>query len=399
MIDGLHILGLVVFACLVLPCSGWWLAARLNDEPLARFAAACLAGCCICAAAELLAYVFGLPQLAALGMVSAACALSAKPLRASILRGGFAWDALLIWVGISLILAAATVRFAVQGVPGALWDWYEHWLRAVVYYRHAAPLPERAYILAGRGPLLNAAAALLFNFGGSAHYWVFQILATTLNTLVFLPVALWLRSIAGLSRRAALLLAAAMMTILWTGFVENTFTWTKHLTAAFILFALHEYLMAYRADDRPGMARALAYLAPAFLCHYLALIYAVMLGLHLLVTTLVTTPRREFPGAALMRSALVWYLMIVPWFGYMAAHLGIAATLRSNTTLGDAYAARDANGNLVPLYRILPANLCVDLLSGTACRGLRCHRRDRASGCAWTPPMASNSRWSSRVRR
>jgi hypothetical protein len=384
MMDGLRIIGLIAFACLILPWSGWWLAARLRDEPLVRFTAACLAGCCTCAGAELLAYVFGVPQWVALGMVCAACAVSAAPLRAAILRREFAWDALLIWGGISAILAAATVRYAVQGFPGALWDWYEHWLRAVVYYQRAAPLPERAYILAGRGPLLNAAAALLFNFGGSAHYWVFQVLATTLNTLAFLPFALFLRSLAGLSRRAALLLGAGMMTITWYCFIENTFTWTKHLTAAFILFALHEYLMAYRAADRVGMARALAYLAPAFLCHYLALVYAVLLGLHLLVTA----PLREFPGRAVMRSALIWYLLIVPWFGFMAVHLGIGMTLRSNTTLGNFYAEKDAGGNLIPLYRILPANLCMDLLWKGACAGLRPPDKP----CIWMRVDAANGK-------
>ena len=134
--DGLRIIGLIAFACLILPWSGWWLAARLRNEPLFRFTAACLAGCCTCAGAELVAYVFGFPQWAALGLVCAACAVSVAPLRAAIRQREFAWDALLIWGGISAILAAATVRYAVQGFRGLV-GLHEHWLRAVVYYQRA----------------------------------------------------------------------------------------------------------------------------------------------------------------------------------------------------------------------------------------------------------------------
>ena len=81
-----------------------------------------------------------------------------------------------------------------------------------------------------------------------------------------------------MSRRAALLLGGDDDDHRYC-FIENTFTWTKHLTAAFILFALHEYLIAYRAGDW-GMARALA--RRGLSLPLLALMYAALLGLHLL---------------------------------------------------------------------------------------------------------------------
>jgi hypothetical protein len=109
-----------------------------------------------------------------------------------------------------------------------------------------------------------------------------------------------------------------------------------------------------------------------------------MLGLHLLVST----PMKEWPWRALMRAAMLWYLAIVPWFGYMAVHFGIGMTLRSNTTLGDFFADRDAQGNVIPLYRILPANLCVDLFSKTACRGLM--RPEKP--CIWMRVDAANGK-------
>ena len=137
---------------------------------------------------------------------------------------------------------------------------------------------------------------------GSAHYWVFQIFATTFNVLVCLPFAMLLTTIAGVSRRSALLIAAAVTMLLPWFFWENTFTWTKDLTAAFVLLGTHEYLLAYRKGDPSRMAVSLCWLAPGFLCHYLALLYAATLGLHLLFTT----PFRDLPVRALARTGLIW---------------------------------------------------------------------------------------------
>jgi hypothetical protein len=115
----------------------------------------------------------------------------------------------------------------------------------------------------------------------------------SLNALVCLPFALLLRTVGGLSRGVVLVVAAAVTAMVPFNFWNNTFTWTKELTAAFILPGIHEYLVAYREGNRNGMAMSLAYLAPGFLCHYLTLPYAAMPGLHLVLTV----PIRALPCA------------------------------------------------------------------------------------------------------
>jgi hypothetical protein len=364
--DALAVTGLIALCCLLLPLSGWWLASRLRDESLFRFTAACLIGCTCLACAELFVVVSRLPQWVAAAMVLAVCVVSLRPVIRAIRHREFAWDALLTWAGIACVLAAATARFAVHGTPGAQWDWYEHWERALLFFQQGELIQDRSYLVAARGPILNAAAAMIFEFVGSQHYWIFQIVATTFNAMVCLPFAMFLHTVAGVSRRKALLIAAAVMILAPQFFSDNTFTWTKDLTAAFVLLAIHEYLVAYRRGDRNGMAMSLTYLAPAFLTHYLAMMYAVLLGLHLLLVV----PVRQFPMKALLRTAMVWALLIGPWFGFMMVHFGIAPTLRANSTLGNYYATKDAQGRLVPLYRIYAANLCVDLFSRAACRQL-----------------------------
>jgi hypothetical protein len=367
MVDTFAVGGLIALCCVLLPSSGWWLAARLRNDGLFRFIAACLAGVTILAAAELTVYVLRLPQAVAAGMVACACAASLRPMTQAIRRREFAWDALLTWAGASAILAAATLRYAVHGLPHAYWDWYEHWLRALIFLKHAPVTAQLAtYTMPSRGPLLNASAALLLQLAGSAHYWVFQIFASTLNAVVCLPLALLLRTIGGVSRRTALLIAAAVVVLVPFFFWNNTFTWTKDLTAAFILVGIHEYLVSYREGRYDGMAMSLAYLAPAFLCHYLTLLYAVMMGVHLLLVI----PLRTLPVRALMRAGSIWILLIWPWFCFMILNFGVQGTFAANTTVGTYYAAKDDRGRQVALPRVFIANLCVDLLPKSACRPL-----------------------------
>jgi hypothetical protein len=367
MADTFAVAGLIALCCVLLPSSGWWLASRLRNEGLFRFVAACLAGVTILAAAELTAYVLRLPQAVALAMVACSCAASLRPMTRAIRRREFAWDALLTWAGASAILAAATLRYAVHGLPHAYWDWYEHWLRSLIFLRQG-PVTTRIamYTIPSRGPLLNASAALLLQLAGSAHYWVFQIFATALNTLACLPLALFLRTVGGVGRRTALLIAAAVAVLVPFFFWNNTFTWTKDLTAAFVLVGIHEYLVSCREGRYDGMAMSLAYLAPAFLCHYLTLLYAVMMGLHLLLVI----PVRALPVRALMRAGLIWVLLIWPWFCFMILNFGVRGTFAANTTVGAYYAAKDDRGRPAPLRRVFIANLCVDLLPRSACRPL-----------------------------
>jgi hypothetical protein len=303
----------------------------------------------------------------AVALVAGSCAVSLGPVRAAIRRREFAWDALLTWAGASAILVAATLHYAVHALGSTAWDWYEHWLRSLIFLTQAPVTTAIGmYVMPARGPLFNGAAALLLYLTGSSHYWVFQVFATTFNVLVCLPFALFLRTAGGVGRRTALLIAAAVTVLVPFYFWENTYTWTKDLTAAFVLLGIHEYLVAYRKGSRDGMALSLAYLAPGFFCHYLALLYAAMLGLHLLLVT----PLRALPIRALNRVALVWAVLIASWFGFMFLNFGVNGTLAANTSVGGYYAARDDRGRPIPLPRVLIANLCVDLLPNSFCRPL-----------------------------
>jgi hypothetical protein len=367
MAEAFRVCGLIALCCLLLPLSGWWAAARLRDDSLFRFTVACLAGVTTLAVAELLVYALRYPQWVAAAMVAAAILAGLRPITGVIRRREFAWDALLIWSGGSAILVSATLRYAVHGVPNAQWDWYEHWLRALIFLQQGPATTDIGpFLIAARGPLFNGAAALLLYISGSAQYWVFQIFANTFNMLVCLPFALLLRTAGGLSRRNALPAAAAVTTLVPYFYWHNTFSWTKDLTAAFVLLGMHEYLLAYRQGNRKKMALALAYMAPGFFCHYLALLWAATLGVHLLLVV----PFRQLPVRALIRAGLVWALLIGPWFGGLMLTFGVKKTLGANTTLGRLWVPKDSGGRPIPQYRVMIANLCVDMLPRSVCKPL-----------------------------
>src|SRR3989344_5543998 len=71
---------------------------------------------------------------------------------------------------------------------GLFWDWYEHYLRSMIFYNH---LPTSTVMgghifLYQRQPLFNAAAAFLMSILGS-DFWVYQTIVTLLNISVLLP--------------------------------------------------------------------------------------------------------------------------------------------------------------------------------------------------------------------
>jgi hypothetical protein len=364
LIDALTVAGVLTLCLLLLPLSGWWFAARFRGDGLQRFTAACLVGVVLLAAIEVMAYALRLPQWFAFFLLAFTCAVSARHLYASFRAREFAWNGLLTWAGMGAILTAATLRYAVHGYGTESWDWYEHWLRSLIFLGRS-PIATKIgyYSVASRGPLFNAASALLMSLTGSHEYWVFQIIAIALNTLICLPFALMLEAIGGISRRASLLVAAGVCILNPFFFSNNTYTWTKDLAGAFVLMGIYRYLMAYRKDDAAEMARSLVWFAAGFLCHFLALIYAAIVGLHLL-----DVKRRELPIRELIRAVVLSATIVGLWFGYMFVEFGVKQSLLANTTMGGYYVDRDQNGNATPLPFVMIGNLCTNLVPVQFCR-------------------------------
>jgi len=373
-VDTIHISSLIVLFTFLSFLPGWWVASRIRCDELSRLCIAALASVSLLYLVEFLVYVIGCTQIVAAILLLCSAGYSTHFFVVSIRRKRFPWDALATWIASTMILAAVSSRLAVHGLPNAYWDWYEHWLRSLVFFKQASILtPIGGYRMAARGPLFNASAALLMKFGNSGQYWCFQIASVTLNSILCLPLALLFREWAGLSRRKALLVALATCVLLPTCLWNNTFTWTKNLTAAFILMAVYRYWLGLRDHEPRQLAWSLLFLAPGFLCHYLTFMYAAVLGTHLIILTVL----RRWSLRPILAAVTASALFVAPWFIYMSWNIGIKRTLGSSTAVGshDHWTSVIAVNTLV---NFIPIPLCRRLLPGTA-----------AASCDWVDVSAS----------
>jgi hypothetical protein len=226
----------------------------------------------------------------------------------------------------------------VRSYGGGEWsgDWHEHYERARFFLDHD-PLEKIfliVYSLPARPPLANLVDGALMGVGGT-DFASFQLFNTFFSTLIFLPAVLLVRHFArGRQPGDAALLLMLMLNPL---VVENaTFSWTKLLTAFFILLAIAFYV---RGLGDPGPERrtiAVGAVAVALLAHYSAGPFAV--GLALAQLAFVWSRRqqparwREFALQGLLAVAL-----LATWFAWSIHSYGAHTTFLSNTTAtGDA---------------------------------------------------------------
>jgi hypothetical protein len=138
------------------------------------------------------------------------------------------------------------------------------------------------YNLASRTPLFNASAGFVLSLTGD-EYFSYQITATWLNWLFPAPLYLLMRDRCGVkAARLALLLAPLNLWLLHLAW----FTWTKLLTAFYLLLALHFYLRflrCWRTDAAAGRSMFLGswvWGLFGFLTHQVAVVYIGAIGLH-----------------------------------------------------------------------------------------------------------------------
>jgi hypothetical protein len=178
------------------------------------------------------------------------------------------------------------IQVLLREYMGSFWygDWKMHYDFAQVFLgtRSDDYAFVDQYTLASRTPLFNAASGFVLSLTGD-EFFSYQTAATWLNWLFPVPLYLLVRDRFG--RRAGLLALLLMPLNLWLLHLA-WFTWTKLLTAYYLLLALHFYLRFLRSlHARDGATRVwfLAFWACgmfAFLTHQVALVYLVPLLLH-----------------------------------------------------------------------------------------------------------------------
>jgi len=222
---------------------------------------------------------------------------------------------------------------------GAGWagDWLEHFQRCLFFLQrfpvHTAV--GARYPLPARPPLMNVLGAFFLGQTGD-RFEVFQLVFVFLNLLPFLACCLLLPALAAKRHRLgkwALLPLAGIFAMSPLVMESATYTWTKALSAFFVILAISLYLASLRKDDSRRRIAAFLALSAGFLTHYSAGPYVVILTLHYLYTAI---RKRGANFREMGAIAGLCGLLLFTWFGWSLAVYGAHATAASNTAVTDA---------------------------------------------------------------
>jgi hypothetical protein len=224
------------------------------------------------------------------------------------------------------------ILLVIRVYSGAIWggDWLEHFQRTL-YFLHRFPKDtpiDCDCLLPARPPMMNALAALFLGVAGD-RYEIFQLVFAFLNLLLFLPCCLAIPVVMRV-RKSSVLPLAAIFAMNPAVMQNATYTWTKSLTAFYVIFAVCLYLSGWRKRDGARITGAFLCLAAGMLVHYSAGPYIAFFALHYL---LVVLPSRPHKVRELATIGALSGLLLATWFGWSAATFGTKATFASNTSI------------------------------------------------------------------
>jgi Dolichyl-phosphate-mannose-protein mannosyltransferase len=251
----------------------------------------------------------------------------------------------------------------ISSFSGGTWrnDWYEHFHRTL-FFLDRLPIDTifiDLYILPARPPLMNLLGSYYLAIFGN-NFYVFQHIFTLLNALVFFPVYLFAsKYFSGNINRVLLVVIFLMFNPL---FVQNaTYTWTKLLTAFFVLYSLYLYISSWESRDKKKLSMAGIMMAGGILTHYSAIPYALFLFLHYL--TYVFWMRKD-KVKEIFINAIFSIALLLTWFAWSLKTYNINGTLLSNTSVTDSTLLSLVE-NLFKIFNNIYYTLTPHFMSGT----------------------------------
>ena len=161
------------------------------------------------------------------------------------------------------------------------------------------------------------------------RFEIFQFVFVFLNLLVFLPCCLAIPLLVRV-RKFSILPLVGIFAMNPAVMQNATYTWTKLLTAFFVVLAICLYLSGWRKRDSVRMTAAFVALAAGLLVHYSAGPYCVFFALHYLLVVFRTRPAKWKELAAI---AVACGFLLFTWFGWSLAVYGVKPTFASNTSI------------------------------------------------------------------
>ena len=332
--------------CLLMVCSfapGFYCVRRLPWGPMEKLSGGIGLSLVLLYLASWGIYCFG-PREAggACAAISAVCVLLGILARQEIRALIGSWRVRRAVLGQAFLLLWAMVMLAaIRHYSGLGWggDWLEHFQRSLFFlHRFPGDTPILGgYRLPARPPMMNVLAAF-FLAQTQDRFELFQAISAFLNMLAFLPCCLMLPAL-GLGRRPRTLPLVALFAVSPVVMENAMYTWTKNLSAFFVVLAFWFYLAGWRKNDRARMVAAFLALSAGLLVHYSAGPYCVLLGFHYLLRVFWKRPRKWRELAAI---AVPCGLLLGTWLAWSVAEYGSKATFQSNTSVT---AARGYQGN------------------------------------------------------
>ena len=250
-----------------------------------------------------------------------------------------------------VVLWITLINSLILSFSGGMWtgDWIEHYHRAI-FFLHGLSLDTQflgIYPLTARPPLMNLLLSHYMAIFGS-EYYIFQNLSSLLNALSVFPVFLLLHRY---SRNPLVAMTiAVILVILNPLFIQNTtYTWTKLLTAYFVVFAILEYHRYLIGNCKSCLFITWVMLAGGVLTHYSAIPYALFIFLHFMYYAIRT---RSVGISYLVGSMVPGGMLLLSWFAWSFVYFGIDSTLLSNTTVIDSSRLDIADNAVKILYNI-----------------------------------------------
>lgn len=266
------------------------------------------------------------------------------------------WAVLTIWI--------LSFQLGVVVYGGANWfgDWREHYERAL-FFLEQKPMETRflleMWALPARGPLFNSSAAILMSLFGK-EFWVYQIIATVLNTFAVLPFALLIQSIVKIKQAAAHWLSLLVMAFAPFAFQMELYTNTKFFTLAFILGAIYLYRRGIRTDRPYWSVGGLLIFSVGFLAHYLVFPLALFFAGHFFFVSV----KRKWGIKPPVYAILACAVLVSSWFLFLFSQFGVEQTLKSNSTTGKSYSKfyESASGKTIKSNDIILGNLLTTIV-------------------------------------
>ena len=195
----------------------------------------------------------------------------------------------------------------------SFWDWYEHYLRSMIFYSHLPPSTVMGghIFLYQRQPLFNAAASFLMSLL-SQDFWVYQTIAVLFSISVLLPCFLILVNFISSKKQITLFIFLTILFLLnpYINAMLITYTATKLLATYYLLMGLYFIFREHKGGQILPIYLAMIFFALSHLVHFEGLPYIFISVIILFISSLCSKHFRYFLSSLPIYIGIVsiWYI-------------------------------------------------------------------------------------------